>query len=421
MKICRKVLCPALVLILIASLAVTAGALPETGAEQPGLEEGAGPAGPEEGSAGPTGPEEDGAGPAGPEEDGIGPAAEETEALLDPQKLEELVGAFREERGLTEENFSVAYCYTGTGEAWSWNGDLYFPGASLYKLSLMMGLARKVSSGELSQDDEIYGMDISYIEKMSLTYSQNEISEMMIGYFGPFREYRLMQAEIAGVPEEELPEEYFSNNIFSADFMLGVLETLYQDPDTYPNVIDCLLEAQPEHYFRLRLEGQYDVAQKYGGGDHYLHTAGIVYTPTPCLVVVMTYYVSNAEAVIGDLAQMLADYSLTLDQRAAQREAQREEEARLQAEAEEAARLEEQARREEEARQKEQARREEQARLEEERQAREELQQLAQQTQEEARTQDGLIMERVLFALVIVLFLLLVVYFCGKLRRRRGS
>lgn len=108
------------------------------------------------------------------------------------------------------------------------------------------------------------------------------------------------------------------------------METLYNDPATYPNVIECLLEAQPEHYFRLCLEGQYDVAQKYGGGDHYLHTAGILYTPTPCLVVVMTYYVSNAEAVIGDLAQMLADYSLTLDQRADQRE----EEARLQAEAE---------------------------------------------------------------------------------------
>lgn len=258
-------------------------------------------------------------------------------------------------------------------------------------------------------------MDISYIEKMSLTYSHNEISEMMIGYFGPFREYRLMQAELAGVPEEELPEEYFSNNIFSANFMLGVLETLYNDPATYPNVIECLLEAQPEHYFRLRLEGQYDVAQKYGGGDHYLHTAGILYTPTPCLVVVMTYYVSNAEAVIGDLAQMLADYSLTLDQRADQRE----EEARLQAEAEaEAARLEEQARREEEARQKEQARREEQARLEEERQAREELQQLVQQSQEEARLQDGLVMERVMFCLVIVLFLLLVAYFWRKFRRR---
>lgn len=93
---------------------------PDAGEQLPAAEE-ADPPGEDAGDSG--------AGPAGPEEDGIGPAAEETEALLDPQELEELVGAFREERGLTEENFSVAYCYTGTGETWSWNGDRFFPGA----------------------------------------------------------------------------------------------------------------------------------------------------------------------------------------------------------------------------------------------------------------------------------------------------
>jgi len=137
----------------------------------------------------------------------------------------------------------------------------------------------------------------------------------MIGYFGPFRAYRLMQAEIAGIPEEELPEMYFSSNAFSVRLMMGVLRELWSNTETYPNIIECMKAANPGEYFRLTMDGQYEVAQKYGGGDGYLHTAGIIYTPTPILLVVMTYRVTNAEYAIANLAQLLADYSLTLDER----------------------------------------------------------------------------------------------------------
>ena len=169
MNLYRKFLSMVLVLIFLAGLSLPVSALPgpDAGEQLPAAEE-ADPPGEDAGDSG--------AGPAGPEAgtepvlpEGSGVPADEAEPLLDAEELEDLIGTFREERGLTEENFSVAYCYTGTGETWSWNGDRFFPGASLYKLSLMMGLARKVSSGELRQEDEIYGMDISYIEKMSLT------------------------------------------------------------------------------------------------------------------------------------------------------------------------------------------------------------------------------------------------------------
>ena len=271
------------------------------------------------------------------------PAAEEPISVLDAEELSALVSAFMAERGIPESGFAVAYCYTGTGENWSFNGDMYLHGASLYKLSLMMGLARKVSSGELQQTDSIGGLDISYIEQRSLTYSDNEVSEMIIDYFSPFRSFRLMQAEIAGVPEEDLPDDYFNSINFSANFMLGVLKELYGDPDRYPNIIECLKAAEPGHYFRMTMDGKYDVAQKYGGGNmngtRYLHTAGIIYTPTPCLLVVMTRNVTNSEYAIANMATLMTDYTLTLDQRRDEILAQRAEEERLAREAEEAARL----------------------------------------------------------------------------------
>ena len=350
MKATRTILCLLICLLLIGGSAFPARA---AGADAPQESAEAAPQEnaplPEEGAG------DDASGEAAPAEEPAG--EDEPYPVLDREELQGMVEEYLREHNIIPERFSMAFCYTGTGETWSFNGDAYFIGASLYKLSLMMGLAEKVSSGQLQQSDQIYGMDISYIEKRSLTYSDNAVSERMIGYFGTFRDYRLMQARIAGVSEEQLPYEYFTQNVFSADFMMGVLKELYGHPEKYPNIMECLCEANPGEYFRLSLDGQYPVAQKYGGGDGMLHTAGIIYTPVPCLLVVMTSKVSNAQRVIADVAQMAADYSVALDQRTqahfaelerqaeearqAEEEARRaEEEARLAAEAAERARLE---------------------------------------------------------------------------------
>lgn len=235
--------------------------------------------------------------------------------LLDPEELSALVKEYLDAHKLDETKCAVSFCYTGTGESWNYNGDTYMTGASLYKLPLMMNLAKKVWAGELSQDGKVYGYDISYIEMRSLTYSDNEISEMIIEYFYPFRSYRMMLAETAGYTEEDLPTAYFQGNIFSANFMLGVLKELYYNTEQYPNVVECMLNANPGEYLRLSLDGKYTVAQKYGAVPGYTHIAGIVYTPVPCLVCVMTQNTPSAQNVIAGLGEILADYAVTLDQR----------------------------------------------------------------------------------------------------------
>ena len=105
--------------------------------------------------------------------------------------------------------------------------------------------------------------------------------------------------------------------------MNNTLRTLYREPESFPNIIECMLRTQPGKYYRQTLEGQYEVAQKYGQFDGYLNNAGIIYTPTPIILVVFTYRVDSNMELFGELAQIMADYSLTLDERAAQREAER--------------------------------------------------------------------------------------------------
>ena len=129
------------------------------------------------------------------------------------------------------ERIGVTYCYTPTGETCSVNGSAYFGGASLYKLTEMMGLARMVAAGEYDQEDMINGMTITYIEDRCLTYSDNNVGESILMWYqtqlGGMAGFRRLQREIAGVPEEELPADFYSTLNYSSDFTMGVLKELY--------------------------------------------------------------------------------------------------------------------------------------------------------------------------------------------------
>ena len=105
----------------------------------------------------------------------------------------------------------------------------------------------------------------------------------------------------------------------------------------------------------------YDIAQKYGALKEYNHTAGIIYTPNPFILVVMTEYCPAPDGVIGGYAKLMTEYTLKLDekldeynkqleeQKKAEEEAKRQEELKKQQEeetrkaAEEKAKLEAQA------------------------------------------------------------------------------
>ena len=150
--------------------------------------------------------------------------------------------------------------------------------------------------------------------------------------------------------------------------MTDVVETLYFDSERFPNIIDCLKRAQPDNYFNLRLGSKNEIAQKYGSYKEFNSACGIIYTPNPFVLTVMTEKLSIAmgEMVTADIAVLMEEYTLSLD---AELERFRQEQEALQAKAEE----EERQRLEEE----QKALREEQERRDREEQERREKQEQA--------------------------------------------
>lgn len=277
------------------------------------------------------------------------PEAEESgTSIIDSDELTSRVESFISERGINQESFSLGFCYTATGDTWYYNGDTWFYPASMYKVPLMMLLSEKVKSGELTQESEIGGLTVSTIEEYVLTYSNNDWAHTIREYLGGDAVWREEAKKYSSLEDSDYSTDYMEYCYFSSEYITDVIKTLYYNPDDYPNVINCLKQAQPNHYFRLKMEGQYDIAQKYGSytdnrGKNYNSTCGIIYTDNPCIITVMTLDVTGYESVIADAAQLLTDYSLELDAKlaayndelaaAAEAEQQAAEEAQAAAEA----------------------------------------------------------------------------------------
>ena len=243
------------------------------------------------------------------------------ETVLDPYALTEMVQGFLNERGIPTERVGIGFCYLETGEEWFYNGDTWFYPASMYKVPLMMALAERVSTGELDQDGDFEGMPLSTVEEYILTYSNNDWAHIVRSYLGGDAVWRAETMQYADLPEDYYDSDFIEYGYFSPRYMTKVLETLYNEPERFPNVTACLMNAQLGHYFRLDgVNDPYDVAQKYGSfcddwGRNWNCNAGIIYTPHPIILTVMTLDAPSYEWVIGRFALLFKDYALSLEEK----------------------------------------------------------------------------------------------------------
>lgn len=292
--------------------------------------------------------------------------AEPEMTIFDPDELQSMVDSFIQEYsgyGVKADNISFAYTYLATGETWFYNPDTWYYSASMYKVPLMMILAEKEANGELTQESDVKGLTLAYAEESILVYSNNDYAHLMLNYLGTDKEAREMYKQFSSLPDDYYDPDFIDYSYFTVRFMNDVMTTLYNAPERFPHITDCLKRAQPTDYFHLYIDPELEVAQKYGSYKEFNNTSGIIYTPNPVILTVMTSDLARAELVIGEAARMFVDYTYTLDgklnsykeekaraeeeakQKAAEEAAaQAEEEARLAKEAEEKAAAEEAAR-----------------------------------------------------------------------------
>lgn len=240
---------------------------------------------------------------------------------------------FMEDRNLTENNFSICYQNLVTGESYRFNDLKMMTAGSTYKLPLNLYYYEMALKGEIDPDSYIDGISLASLQRESLVNSNNDYSMILMYNLGNFTQYKDCMRTYFSITDEELDTKYYINNYYCTEMMMDTLVYLYDHEDDFAQMIDYMKLAQPNEYF-ARTKGDYEIAHKYGYFEGAINDVGIIYTPQPFALAVYTQSASYGEQILGDVCQMLTEYTVAKEAvLVAEAEAEAEAQAAVEAQA----------------------------------------------------------------------------------------
>lgn len=224
------------------------------------------------------------------------------------QTLEEVVTQYRESRGLNEQNFSMSYYNTVTGEAYAYNDTKFMVAASTYKLPLNMYYYEMEAEGTITPDTYIAntGCTLATCHEQSLVWSNNDVSIAMLYNLGSFRTYKDCMRKYFTMTDEEIDSLYYADNNYCTRMMMDALRYLYGNPVRFEQMLSYMKQAQPDQWFCAYVR-DVEIAHKYGWFEGAVNDVGIIYTEEPFLLAVYTQDVGDS--VVGEVAALLTAYN----------------------------------------------------------------------------------------------------------------
>lgn len=231
------------------------------------------------------------------------------------------------------ERLTIGYYNTLTGEEQYYLPDTYKVSASMFKVPLNMIFTDRISGGEMSFDDDIYGSTYSRHQYRTIVRSDNSCSETLINYLGGYSAFKELQIPYLGNnPADDIGYLYSVDNYYTARQFINILSLLYYQNDRFPGIIENMLQAEPYNYFK-EYEHDYPIAQKYGFVSQtegevkhtYINSCAIAYTDTPFFMVLFTDNLNDAYNVMSEFSLLMCQYTNIQ----AEKTAREQEEARI--------------------------------------------------------------------------------------------
>lgn len=232
-----------------------------------------------------------------------------TDAEPAEDTLEARVAQFMEENYLNEQNFSMSYYNTVTGESYAFEDTHMMVAASTYKLPLNLYYYQQELAGEIEPDALIAGVyRLSDCHYQSLVWSNNEISEAMLYQIGSFQEYKQTMRTFTNMTDDEIDPRYYSGNLYCTRMMMDALKYLYDHAADYEEMLSYMKEASPQNGYFRKYVTECEVAHKYGSFEGAENDTGIIYAGQPFLLAVYTQDVAGEE-ICAKAARLMKDYT----------------------------------------------------------------------------------------------------------------
>ena len=250
----------------------------------------------------------------------LAPAAvaegEEDDVRFADKTWEEILDEFLAEHHADPASVACGWCNTVTGEEHYHNADQYMVSGSMYKVPINMIFTEKVHNGEIGWDTFIGGYRYEYCLHATIVDSNNDIAKGMWDYLGGYQPYRHILAPYMGEDPDTVDEKFYENNFFTPRQMIYALKLLATESERFPKLIDEMLQAEPNKYFKERAH-DYDIAQKYGywpdpNGWHVaLNDCAIIYTEEPICIVIFIDSVSEqaSRELLKDYCDLMIAYT----------------------------------------------------------------------------------------------------------------
>ena len=223
--------------------------------------------------------------------------------------LEARVAQFMEENYLNEQNFSMSYYNTVTGESYAFEDTHMMVAASTYKLPLNLYYYQQELAGEIAPDALIAGVyRLSDCHYQSLVWSNNVISEAMLYQIGSFQEYKQTMRTFTDMTDDEIDPRYYSGNLYCTRMMMDALKYLYDHAADYEEMLSYMKEASPQNGYFRKYVTECEVAHKYGSFEGAENDTGIIYAGQPFLLAVYTQNVAGEE-ICAKAARLMKDYT----------------------------------------------------------------------------------------------------------------
>lgn len=225
--------------------------------------------------------------------------------------LDEIMQALLTEYGTDAEHVNAGYLNLVTGEEYYLNADTEGDAASMYKVPLNMLVTELINSGELDWDSRYTDVSYEYVRTETIVNSSNDWANFLWTAVGSYAAYRTGIAEYMGLSEDEIDANWLYYNNFTPRQVIHCLKLLYDEQERFPDIIETMQQAEPEHYFKLK-ESRFDIAHKYGYNSEtytYMNDSAIAFTDEPIAIVMFTKSVPRSEQLLTAYCTAMCDYT----------------------------------------------------------------------------------------------------------------
>lgn len=239
------------------------------------------------------------------------------------ETLDNEILTYLNEAGIDMDKIAYSICDQENGEVYSYNEDTEFTAASTYKLPLAMLYYDKINNGEITlettyqllpnmyEDNSIIAADYSTYSQVPLSeilenmivWSDNVAGHILYENLGGWKEYKEATLKYTSVTTDN----YISyDNVITAHQMNDILNYLYENQDSYSDLIQYMKESKSHDY--LDKEIQIDMPQKYGAIDAYCNAAGFVEATHPYTIAVYTDLADEGVEIMAHINQIVYNH-----------------------------------------------------------------------------------------------------------------